>query len=213
MNSKRLKPLEHIAGRPIVAWVIDELCRNGVQKVILLGGHQSGQLAELARFRAACWKSAELIVAKSAPIAETFGRLKSGLDFLEGSKFVLTYGDSLVFYEDSADPFVNVGCGTLGITVFERKVDYGVIEIDDGSGAPRFIEKPSYLANAGNYVLDKAFLSPDAASSSDSFEQVVLPRLISKVPLQVCKAAAWVPIDRLSDLQKGEACLKHFGRL
>lgn len=210
-NAQVLKPMMKLFDRPILAWIIDELCKKGVSKVILLGGYLSEQLSDIHLFRSGSWAGVEIVLAISDPQDQTCGRICAGLAFVEGEYVALTYGDSLVLYEPQAEPFSIDGDVEMSITVSKRKLDYGVID-DASIDKPVFVEKPTYLANAGNYFVPVSGIRGACDDSGASFEKVILPKLIARSKVILVHAAAWVPMDRPQDLKKGESCLKAYGR-
>ena len=86
------KPLLEVAGRPFLDYILDEVSRYPtIQDIVLLAGHQAGQV--VGRYDGRRWRRASVsVISEPAPLG-TGGALKHAAPRLDG-KFLLLNGDS-----------------------------------------------------------------------------------------------------------------------
>lgn len=179
------KPLLPCGDRPFLAWVVRELSRFGMDRVLLLAGHKSDRVQEFAD-KVSRWLpkhlSVEICVEPYA--AGTGGALWHAREKLE-DVFLLANGDSWLdtnlagfLSELPADADV---IGSVMLRSMKECSRYGTTELLDGR-IRSFREKAqasgSGLINAGVYFFKKEviqFLSPRC-----SLEQEVLPAICAQ---------------------------------
>lgn len=82
------KPLLEVGGRPFVAWLIDELRRHGISKILLLAGFEGQQVRD-----AVAGQDDVTVHVEAEPLG-TGGALRDAADLLDDRFFMLN-GDSL----------------------------------------------------------------------------------------------------------------------
>jgi D,D-heptose 1,7-bisphosphate phosphatase len=177
------KPLLTCGDRPFLAWLLRELCRFGVEEVLLLTGHLA-ETVEVAipAIAATLPKPLKIVCAREPQQAGTGGALFHARDRLD-ERFLLCNGDSWLDFNlarllaDAArDP-----AGMVGRMVLRRLDDAsrsGVAELD-GDRVAGFRERPEPgqpgAINAGIYLFDRRVL--DAMTPVCSLERDILPAL------------------------------------
>lgn len=152
LTLQRPKPLIPLAGRPLLAHILDELV-GLVERVTLVVGYRAEQIE--AAFGAS-YRGVELRYRRQELVNGTAGALLAAAPVDE--PFFLLYGDNLVARED----LIGVSrsrYGVAGLRVEDAR-SFGVLEIEAGL-VRRIVEKPpapppEALANPGIYRFDGA---------------------------------------------------------
>lgn len=145
------KALIHVAGRPILAHILDDLERLGVTDVVLVIGHMGEHIREY-------------VDAHYAHLTRTYidqpERLGLGhavlltRDIVIGHPVFIVLGDTIFRADFSA--VVKGGESAIGVREVEDPRRFGIVEIKDGV-ASRLVEKPDHptsnLAIVGVYYL------------------------------------------------------------
>ena len=130
------KPMLPVAGRPFLAWLIEELSRFGITDVVLLTGHKSDVVeGALAGMQAGLAKPVRIAISREPVRAGTGGALYHARALLE-ERFLLVNGDSLFDCVPGAALAGVEEPGVLGRLMLRRVPDasrYGVVELR-GSG-------------------------------------------------------------------------------
>ena len=200
------KPLLNCGDRPFLAWLLRELCRFGVEEVLLLTGHLADTVeAALPAISASLPRPLRIACVREKQQAGTGGALFQAHHHL-AERFLLCNGDSWLDFNlsrllaDAAhDPEDVVGRMVL------RRLDdasrYGVAETE-GDRITGFRERPEAgqpgTINAGVYLLDRRVL--DAATPVCSLERDILPKLAAKGVLRGTVADGYfidigIPVD------------------
>ncbi len=206
------KPLLACGDRPFLAWLLRELCRFGVEEVLLLTGHLGEQVeAALPGIVAGLPKRLQISCLREDRPAGTGGALFGARDRL-APRFLLCNGDSWLdfnlsrlladFYRDAAD--------VLGRMVLRPIADasrYGVAEIA-GDHVTGFAERPAAgmpgAINAGIYALDRRILEHVAPQCS--LERDVLPGLAAAGALRATLADGYfIDIGIPADLARAQS--------
>ena len=178
------KPLLDCAGRPFLAWMLRELCRYGIDDIVLLAGYRSEQVADFARDIAGKLpKPVTVRLSMEKEPAGTAGAVAQARDLLNET-FLLINGDSW-FDTDLAQLFAAAqrdgGETCLCTMLLRRMADcsrYGTVVLRDGL-VTAFQEKQAGndagFINAGIYLLDRKILQHFPVNGS--LETDVLPAL------------------------------------
>ena len=205
------KPLLGCGDRPFLAWVLRELCRFGVEEVLLLTGHLGEQVeAALPGIVAGLPKRLRISCLREARPAGTGGALFGARDRL-AERFLLCNGDSWLDFNFShllAD-FAGDGAEVLGRMVLRRLDDasrYGVAEVS-GDRVTGFAERPAAgtpgCINAGVYALDRRIL--EHVTAECSLERDVLPGLAAAGALGATVAGGYfIDIGIPADLARAQ---------
>ena len=205
------KPLLTCGDRPFLAWLLRELCRFGVEEVLLLTGHLSETVeAALPGIVNALPKPLHVSCSREEQPSGTGGALFHARDRLQ-DRFLLCNGDSWLDFNlaqllsDSArDPGEVIGRMVL------RRLDdascYGVAETD-GDRVTGFRERPEPgqpgTINAGLYLFDRRVLG--AVAPICSLERDVLPGLAARGALRGTVADGYfIDIGISADLARAQ---------
>jgi D,D-heptose 1,7-bisphosphate phosphatase len=182
------KPLLSCGGRPFLAWVLRELCRYGIDDIVLLAGYKSERIETFARdIVKRLPKPVSIRVSVETEPAGTAGAVSQARAHLDET-FLLINGDSW-FDTDLAHLFAAASRETDGkclcCMLLRRMPDcsrYGTVVLRNGQVAA-FREKQAGtgggnkvgLINAGIYLLHRNILPHLPAKGS--LETEVLPAL------------------------------------
>ncbi|MBK7343157.1 MAG: HAD-IIIA family hydrolase [Saprospiraceae bacterium] len=174
------KPLAPVADRPFLAWQLDHLASQGIQKVILSIGYLADHFLHLI---GTTWKEMQIeYVIEEQPLG-TGGAIYKASKQIDDEEFWVLNGDTFTdfcladlweFHRASG-----VIC-TLALKQMEDVDRYGTVQIDSQGQVLGFAEKRAQrhgLINAGVYLLHRRLIPKDASESAFSFETDVLQTL------------------------------------
>lgn len=170
------KPLLKVRGRVFLDYLVEAVSRQGIKRILLLGGYLGGQVEEYCRRASRTGLHVECVI-EDRP-AGTAGALLHARERLD-DVFLLCNGDTL-FDVDIADlaalPAGEDWVGRLALRRVEESVRYGVISLE-GSRIASFAERgqgrPAFI-NGGVYVLKRSILDYISALPS-SIEKDIFP--------------------------------------
>ena len=180
------KPLLEVAGKPFLDYILDDVSRYPtIQDIVLLAGHQAGQV--VSRYDGRRWRGATIsVISEQAPMG-TGGALKHAAPRLD-RRFLLLNGDS--FFDFNMLDLAPGAADSSAIVRVALKKDhagdrYGRVLLDRDfiktflpAGA-----QPNGPINSGVYCVDREILSfIDALPCS--LEQTVFPVLAEKSQLR-----------------------------
>jgi len=163
------KPLLHVAGKPILGYILDEVVRLGIRRVALVVGPMGDRIVAFVRDN---YDLAEVVpVAQHEP--QGLGQaVHLTREWVEGHPVLIIYGDT-VFETDLTDAMSLDADGAIGVHSVEDPARFGVV-VKENNHILRLVEKPesfvSDLAIVGvNYIRDSAalFRALDAIISKD----------------------------------------------
>lgn len=169
------KALAPIAGRPFLDWLLDDLRRHGIARVILATGYGSEMIED--RYRAGHSGMSVAISREEKPLG-TGGAIRRACDLTADHQVLVVNGDTFAAWHPA--PLVATAASTrapitLGVKLVIRPDRYGTV-ILDGSRVVSFREKQPLaegLVNAGLYLLTPMRI-PWPESERFSFEHDVL---------------------------------------
>jgi len=135
---------------------------------------------------------------------QTGGRVKRVADYLDGERFLLTYGDGVADVDVRALVDFHLGHGRLAtVTAVQPLGRFGALELDgDGPCVTSFTEKPAgdgAWVNGGFFVLEPAVLDYIAGDET-YFEHEPLEGLARDGELVAYRHRGfWQPVDVLRD--------------
>ena len=186
------KPLLPCGDRPFLAWLLRELCRFGVEEVVLLAGHLADSVVDrVDDLKAMMPRALEILVSVEPERAGTGGALFYARDLLD-DRFLLLNGDSLLdgaFSEllkhaDKEDDDDWVGRVTLRqLTETSR---YDAVDVE-GDRIVAFAVKRNNqpgMVNGGVYLFDRKIV--DFLRPVCSLEKDVLPEVARAGLLRAC---------------------------
>lgn len=171
------KPLALVQGRPLVAWVLDALERQGIRHVILATGYKAELVRETLGLR---WGRMDLEYAVESSPLGTGGAMANAARLIEGDSAFVVNGDTYLELDYAAfavamrDSGAQIGMALAHVPDVSR---YGAVEVSDGRvvGFSEKGAKGSGWINAGVYRLTRAVWESLDASRAYSFEHEILP--------------------------------------
>lgn len=180
------KAMLPLAGRPLLAYLLDALRRAGVERAILACGYRAEAIRDA--FGTEADGLALEYVVEPKPLG-TGGALRLASEGI-GNPFMAVNGDQVLDVDLRSLVRVHFDRGakvTLLLKVVDDARRYGVVRVDPKGRVVGFVEKPTEtsvgagaLVNAGVYTLDPKVLEVVPLGSSASFEKDVLPGLVRK---------------------------------
>lgn len=195
LTADRPKPLIVLAGKPLLAHILDELV-GLVERATLVVGYRAEQIE--AAFGAA-YRGISLRYVRQAQMNGTAGALLAAAPLDE--PFFLLYGDNLIAREDLLG-VCGARYGMAGLRVADARA-FGVLEVVDGA-VRRVIEKPpapppGALVNPGIYHLDGAVfplleqIRPSPRGELELTDLIGALAVEHSVRAHVC-TGHWVPV-------------------
>lgn len=155
----RPKPLLHVAGRPILAYILDSLTAAGIDDVVVVVGHLGEQISSYLETRPA---PRPRVVVQS-PLGGNGDAVRAARAYLDGPVLV-AFGDTILRGDLSGVR----GSEAAAIAV-ARVADgrsYGIVEADSEGWVRRLWEKPavppSHDAVAGTFIFPEGGRLRDA---------------------------------------------------
>jgi mannose-1-phosphate guanylyltransferase len=195
------KPVVPLAGRPFISYMLDWLCRHGVDDVILSCGFMADDV------RSVLGDGSELGVRlrclqEPRPLG-TGGALKFAAELLDDRFFMLN-GDVLTDIDLTAQLRQHertAARATLALIRVEDPSAYGLVRCNPDWTVSEFVEKPgpertdADLINAGAYILEQDVVDAMApAGTNISMEREVFPALVGNGLFGYATAGYWLDI-------------------
>ena len=178
------KCMAPINGKPFIAFVIDHLQKQGIEKFILSLGYKSEAIIEFI-IKEYSYKNFQFVI-EDEPLG-TGGAIKLACSKTTTENVIATNGDTL--FKVKLDKLFslhqqqNAEC-TLSLKPMLNFERYGVVELKENNSILSFKEKQFYeqgLINGGLYALNvQSFLQKDF-SEKFSFEKDYLEKYFKKV--------------------------------
>jgi mannose-1-phosphate guanylyltransferase len=178
------KPVLPLAGKPMIAYMIEWLGRHGVDEVIV----SCGFLAEAMRGPLARIKGPPIRYLEEPRPLGTAGAIKYAEQLL-GDRFLALNGDLLSDLDLSALIEQHDRSGAVATLALHPVADpsaYGLVRRAPNGEIREFIEKPSPdqvdtdEISAGAYVLERSVLELIPAGEAVSIEHEIFPRLVGE---------------------------------
>ncbi len=149
------KALIHVAGKPILAHIIDELTAAGVDEVIFVVGYLGEKIESYARDR---YRDLRLhFVVQDEPLGNGHA-VYVARRYLDGSPALIIFGDTVI--KGDLPRFLHSGGSLAGVKEVEDPRRLGIVELDEDGFVQRFVEKPQHptsnLALIGVYHLQNS---------------------------------------------------------
>lgn len=170
------KPLAPVAGRPFLAYLLDQLAAGGLRRIILATGYMAEKIEQAVGDR---WGDAEIAYSREPEPLGTGGAIRLAVAMVQGEGVHLANGDTFLrFVPADLERQVREQGATLGVAL--AKVPdvgrYGAVGTRDGR-VVSFQEKGGHgpgLINAGSYFLTASALDGLPSATPYSFESEVL---------------------------------------
>jgi glucose-1-phosphate cytidylyltransferase len=200
-----LKTLIKINRIPIIIRILQNLKRNSINQIFLLGGYKCKELFFFFKKK----NKFNVKIINTGINTSTAGRLLKVKEFInENENFLLTYGDSLVnFKKENALKLKKKN--NFVISSYKFKFMYGILKLSSHQTLLDMQEKENIFINSGFYILDKKIYN-FIKSKKESFEKHVIPRILKskKIKFKINYINSWLPIDNDEDKQRASIYFK-----
>jgi histidinol-phosphate phosphatase family protein len=176
----RPKTLAPVAGRPFLAYLLDQLADAGIRDVILATGHFGDQVRDTFQDY---YRGMRLSYSQETSPLGTGGALRAAAEGLEHT--LVMNGDSWCdanLREFIDGHFQSGAVNSLVATAMEDCRRYGALEIDSDEHVVAFQEKKTGAAhafpgfiNAGIYLLSRALIESIPSGRAVSIEREIFP--------------------------------------
>ena len=201
------KPMAPVAGRPFLAWLLDQLADAGMERVVLAVGYRHEAISRHFgdRHRGVALRYSVEVV----PLG-TGGAMRLAAEQVDDDDVFVLNGDTYVELDHRAMHTAQVQAGAA-MTMAVHRVDdagrYGALDLD-GSRVRGFVEKrrggPGWI-NAGTYLLRRDLLRRIPPGCTHSFEQdLLVPQLQSIRPLAFAADGLFVDIGVPHDYARAQ---------
>lgn len=197
-----------IAGRPFLAWQLDNLINAGVRRVILSVGYRA---EAIQNYFGENYSGAELEYAVEKTPLGTGGAIQVALQKAKADRVFVFNGDSLCGVDLPAMRALTAQC-PAAIAMCVKHVDdagrYGAVRFHPGTHQVQtFAEKagssPGWI-NAGVYDLPRALTFDDASVAPFSFEQEVLQKSAPEGLLAMPSGEFFIDIGIPEDYERAQ---------
>lgn len=178
------KPMAHVAGRPFLETLIDQVREWGIERIVLGTGYKS-EIIE-AHF-GTLWKQLPIAYARESVPLGTAGAIRFALPQLRGDSFVVLNGDSYC----GVDFAKLLGAHrklrskvTMALFKVSDVSRYGAVDLLADGRVRGFVEKRDIpregMINAGIYIIERSVFESLPDGVNLSFEHDILPKLVGK---------------------------------
>ncbi len=194
----RPKSLALVAGRPFLAYLLDQISDAGIRRVVLSTGHLAGQFASVI---GTGYRDLEIVYAHEETPLGTGGAIRFAGGVADANQLLVMNGDS--YCDANLSAYIDWHlAGGHDVSLMLAKVDdasrYGTVELDADGRITAFLEKRGVRAagyiNAGVYLLRRVMLEQIPAEPS-SIERDVFPTWLEQRAL-----AGWVADGAFIDI-------------
>lgn len=177
------KCMAPVNGKPFMAYVIDHLQQQGIEKFILSVGYKHEAIVE---FINAQYSTMNVQFSIEEEPLGTGGAIKLSCGLATEENIIVTNGDTLykinLHQLSSFHQQQNAEC-TLSLKPMKNFDRYGVVELNNDSSIASFKEKQFYsegLINGGMYAINKNKFVQEELPQKFSFEKDYLETLYNK---------------------------------
>ncbi|MET0104770.1 MAG: glucose-1-phosphate cytidylyltransferase [Sedimenticola sp.] len=218
----RPKPMVEIGGRPILWHIMKTFSLYGYNEFVLCLGYKGHMIKEYFsnyflhlsditvdlsdntisyhRSNAEPW---QVTMVDTGIDTMTGGRIKRVERFLDGERFMMTYGDGLINMDLNSLVKAHVDSGKRAtVTAVQPRGRFGALTIGQEDTVDSFLEKPKGdgdWINGGFFVLEPEVLDY-IDSDASVWEQAPLENLAAEGELNAYRHTGfWMPMDTLRD--------------
>lgn len=160
------KALMHVAGKPILAHIIDELAAAGVDEVVLVTGYLGEKIEAFAREQYG--DLALHFVVQEEPLGNGHA-VYVAREHLTGPPVVLIFGDTII--KGDLPGLVSRRESLAGVKEVDDPRRLGIVELDSRGRITRFVEKPEHPTS--NLALIGVYLIQHSAALADALDRLV----------------------------------------
>jgi NDP-sugar pyrophosphorylase family protein len=215
--SDRPKPMAPVGGKPFLEWLIRDLRKQGVERLILSTGHMSASIESY--FGSGEAFGLEIVYSREDAPLGTGGAVKLALPKLQGQRFFALNGDSYCDFSLSALLHAHVekaASATLWLVSVDDSQRFGAVSLNGNREITEFWEKSavgrSGLINAGIYLLERYLIDRMPADTALSLERDLFPGLIGKGIMGIVGSGPFIDIGTPESYGKAELFINQRGK-
>ena len=144
------KVLLQVAGKPILAYILDDLVELGVRKVVMIVGHMGEHVVSFVR---SSYPALEVEVAEQPERLGLGHAVSLAEPYVGDEPILIILGDTI--FEADLGNVLSGGVSSIGVKAVEDARRFGIVEIDGAGRVVRMVEKPDHptsnLAITGVY--------------------------------------------------------------
>jgi glucose-1-phosphate thymidylyltransferase len=148
------KVLLHVAGKPILAHILDDLPGLGIRRAVLIVGHMGDLVREYVD---AHYRNLEVAYVEQAEPLGLGHAVSLAAPFVADARVLIILGDTV--FEADLKPVLAGGVNSIGVKEVQDPRRFGIVERGPGGRVTRLVEKPeqptSNLAITGIYYFDR----------------------------------------------------------
>ncbi len=198
------KPMVPVGGVPIVAILLRQMKKTGINRIHMAVNHLSEQIITA------------IGDGKNFGLKIEYSHEEKPLSTVGPLKLIKNLGDN--FIVANADVLTDLNFNTifdyhksqkanLTVATYARRspIDYGVLTVDDNGLAVGFKEKPefNFVVSMGIYVFSKSILKHVPDNKPFGFDNLMFTLLGNKIPIHTFSHSGyWLDIGRPDDYQK-----------
>ena len=181
------KPMLPLGGRPVLDWTIETLRSSGVVEVVINLHHAAEVIPR--HFGDGSALGVRIKYVFEPEILGTAGAVRNARPLLDGERFLVVYGDTVLDWDPRPMVREQVRARALASIVVAEVADpsrLGVVIFDQQRRIRQFVEKPGHRpelgrwVNAGLYVLERAIFDYIPAAGFSDFGAEVFPALLER---------------------------------
>ena len=208
------KPMAPVGGKPFLAWVLEDLRRQGIRRAVLAVGYRWESIRD---YFGAAHAGLALDYSVEADPLGTGGAIRQALDMSSAEHVFVVNGDTYLELDYAAMMQAHLAMGvplTLSACALDDVGRYGALEIRDGR-VTGFLEKgrqgPGRI-NGGVYVMQRGLFGGTNMPEKFSFEtDFLMQRIGDLAPLAYPVESAFIDIGVPEDYVRAAAIVCRSG--
>lgn len=147
------KPLIPVAGKPIIAYILDQLIEAGIQEFVFILGYLGEKIKEYLEESYPCITKVYVYQHEREGLGHAIYLCQEVLDHEE--EVLIQLGDTIL--DIDMNVLLNSRTNTLAVRKVEDPREFGVVELDEKGLVVKMVEKPQFphsnLAIVGLYLI------------------------------------------------------------
>ena len=180
----RPKVMAHVAGRPFLAYILDQIINAGIKRVLICTGYLADSISTLFGEE---YNGVHLVYSREPTQSGTAGALRLALSMIQAFPVLVFNGDSYVhmdFHRFVQFHYSRQSHMTLALARKPCSGSFGLVEVENDGVVKRFSEKVSTgkaeWVNAGIYVMEESIFGSIPQEGVVSLEQEILPKWVGQ---------------------------------
>src|SRR5438093_1082376 len=136
------KVLLHVAGKPMLGHILDELPALGVQKIVLIVGYMGERVVEYVR---AAYPALEVETVEQPERLGLGHAVSLAAPHVDDQPLLIILGDTL--FEADLPAVIRGGTSSIGVQSVDDPRRFGIVELDRDGRIRRMVEKPEHPAS------------------------------------------------------------------